>query len=354
MSTIDHEARSDQSGVSRRNVLRISAAGAAAFGLGFGRLVAEPSLAQRGLMSRDGVFGAASEAFADALYTEVFPTSPLILTPFKDTLPIPEALDPVPESVYSNWKNPPGPGDGEQNGNPKGVGNERHQMWPSKIPAALGGPYPDPIVYKIECLVRAHSFTTSQVKAINAKGQFVPSPDGKTTVAAGTPRTLPLSTIYGFNGTFPGPRINAEYGKPALVRFENHLDENPLGLDRQDFGSPDWSFLTHLHNGHTAPESDGNPHYSMKYGPKNHGYLPGWYCDNLYLNWPAGGEDDEKQSFFWFHDHRRDHTGSNVYKGMVGLYPIYDPAGGKDMGDERQGLRLPGVRHDHADGSFDV
>jgi FtsP/CotA-like multicopper oxidase with cupredoxin domain len=39
---------------------------------------------------------------------------------------------------------------------------------------------------------------------------------------------------------------------------------------------------------------------------------------------------------------------------MVGLYPIYDPVGGKDMGDERQGLRLPGVRTDHADGSFDV
>ena len=59
------------------------------------------------------------------------------------------------------------------------------------------------------------------------------------TYPAGTQRTLPPSTIYGFNGTFPGPMINAEYGKPALVRFENHLDENPLGLDRQDFGSPD-------------------------------------------------------------------------------------------------------------------
>ncbi len=65
--------------------------------------------------------------------------------------------------------------------------------------------------------------------------------------------------------------INAEYGKPALVRFENPLDENPLGLDRQDFGSPDWSFLTHLHNGHTAPESDGNPHYAMLSGPQHRG-----------------------------------------------------------------------------------
>ena len=144
--------------------------------------------------------------------------------------------------------------------------------------------------------------------------------------------SLPPSTIYGFNGTFPGPRINAEYGKPALVRFLNQLDQNPLNLDRQDFGSPDWSFLTHLHNGHTAPESDGNPHYCMQYEPKTHGYLPQTSCDNLYLNWPAGNDDREKQSFFWFHDHRMDHTGANVYKGLVGLYPIYDPV--NDTGDE--------------------
>ena len=170
----------------------------------------------------------------------------------------------------------------------------------------------------------------------------------------GTRRDLPASTIYGFNGTFPGPRINAEYGHPVLVRFTNRLGENPMGLDIQDFGSPDQSFLTHLHNGHTAPESDGNPHYSMRYGPQHEGYRKGQWVDNLYLNWPAGGDDTEKQSFFWFHDHRMDHTGSNVYKGMVGLYPIYDPKDGLDIGDERRGYRLPGVRTDHSDGSFDV
>jgi hypothetical protein len=49
------------------------------------------------------------------------------------------------------------------------------------------------------------------------KGTFDPS--GKT-YQAGTVRTLPPSTIYGFKGTFPGPRINAEYGKPVIVRFE--------------------------------------------------------------------------------------------------------------------------------------
>jgi FtsP/CotA-like multicopper oxidase with cupredoxin domain len=88
--------------------------------------------------------------------------------------------------------------------------------------------------------------------------------------------------------------------------------------------------------------------------PQHHGFRPGQWVYQLYLNWPAGGDDREKQSFFWFHDHRMDHTGSNVYKGMVGLFPIYDPKNGLDMGDERQGYRLPGVRTDNGDGSFDV
>ncbi len=257
---------------------------------------------------------------------EPFPTSPLILNPFKDLLPIPPVYAPSDPSTWRNPRTrvlaPPGPGVGQQDSD-----GGTHQVWPS----TLG--LPDPIYYKIDLKVNQHAFTTSLVQPINALGQPVVPPDG-----IGGPRSLPGSTIYGFNGTFPGPRINAEYGRPVLVRFENHLDENPLSLDRQDFGAPDLAFLTHLHNGHTAPESDGNPHY------KPGAYQPGEWCDNLYLNWPAGGDAREMQSFFWFHDHRMDHTGADVYKGMVGLYPIYDPV--QDSGDETKGFRLPGVRTD--------
>ena len=335
----------ESTGVSRRNVLRAGAVGVAAVGLGAGKVLMAPNLNMRGLLTPDGVFGATSIALADALYIEAFPISPLILNPFSDPLVIPQAATPLSPAEVAALPLPPGPGIGQQNS----LRNETHQIWPS----AIG--FPDPIVYKFDLLVRTHSFTTSQVLPINALGQPVQSFDASGhTFPAGTVRTLPPSTIYGFNGTFPGPRINAEYGKPVLVRFENHLDENPLNLDRQDFGTPDLSFLTHLHNGHTAPESDGHPHYSMLFGPKWQGYRPGMFVDNLYLNWPAGNDDREKQSFFWFHDHRMDHTGSNVYKGMVGLFPIYDPKNGMDDGDETTGLHLPGVRTNHDDGSFDV
>jgi len=346
VNEIEEVADDGQNQVARRTFLKMGAVGAAVFAAGTAGSVIVPDLKRRGLWTPDGVFDSASIAWANALYTEAFPTSPLILSPFSDELPVPKALAPIAKSEWSNWAQPPGPGDGQQNS----LGNERHQIW-----TPPGNPVQDPIVYHIRVQVNQHAFTTSQVLPIDRFGKPTQSFDaaGKT-YRPGTTRTLPMSTIHAFNGTFPGPMINAEYGRPVIVRFENQLDQNPLGLDRQDFGAPDLSFLTHLHNGHTAPESDGNPHYSMTRGPKHHGYKPGMWVDNMYLNWPAGGDDREKQSFFWFHDHRMDHTGSNVYKGMVGLYPIYDPKNGMDMGDERQGLRLPGVRKNNPDGSFDV
>ncbi len=341
----DVEIETEHHAIKRRTLLQLGAAGAAALAVGAGASVVVPDLKQKGLMSKDGIFEDASIALAGAVYTEAFPTSPLILSPFNDLLPIPKALAPVQALTYKSWAQTPGPGLGQQNS----IGNQKHQKWSSDVGS------PDPVVYEMKLQVRGHSFTSSKVMPINSLGKPAVSYDANgVTYPAGTVRTLPLSTIYGFNGQFPGPMINAEYGKPVLIRIKNELDQNPLNLDRQDFGSPDWSFLTHLHNAHTAPESDGNPHYSMNNGPKTHGYQPGQWVDNLYLNWPAGGDDREKQTFFWFHDHRMDHTGSNVYKGMVGLYPIYDPKNGRDMGDERQGLRLPGVRTDNPDGSFDV
>jgi FtsP/CotA-like multicopper oxidase with cupredoxin domain len=331
--------------VSRRNVLRAGAVGLAVVGAGAGKVLVQPSLAQRGLASPDGVFGAASEAIADSLYIEAFPVSPLIVNPFSDPMPVLKAATPLSAAQVAALDPPPGPGPGQQNS----FRNETHQLWVD----AVG--FPDPIVYDIKVQVAQHSFTSSLVRPIDDNGRDTGSFDANgNPVPAGTLRTLPPSLIYGFNGTFPGPMINAEYGKPVLVRFSNHLDENPLNLDRQDFGDPELRFLTHLHNAHTAPESDGNPHYAFLFGPKDHGFPVGSFVDQLYLNWPAGNDEREKQSFFWFHDHVMDFTGANVYKGMVGLYPIYDPTNNLDAGDETKGLRLPGVRTNNADGSFDV
>ncbi len=309
--------------LTRRDLLKLGAASGAVAVAGAAGLTPAPAAAQ--------ILSCAGEGAI-----EKYPVSPLILNPFTDPLPIPQAERPVPLAELATWPNQPGPGIGQQD-----VDGGTHQLYPGDSNPITAN-MPAPIVYKLKMEVGEHAYSSSPVRTL------VPYVDAAgNTVPAGTvvPQ-LPKTTIYGFNKTFYSTMINAEYGKPILLRIENHLDENPLGLDRGDFGDPELGFLTHLHNGHTAAESDGNPHH------KPEAYQPGDWVDNLYLNYPAGGLDSEKQSFLWFHDHREGHTGANVYKGMAGLYPIYDPI--LDTGDETKGLRLPGVRRDNPDGTFNV
>ena len=68
----------------------------------------------------------------------------------------------------------------------------------------------DPIIYKIDLEVAQHAFTSSKVQPINSAGKAIVAPGNR-----GGAQNLPKSTIYGFNGTFPGPRINARYGQPV-------------------------------------------------------------------------------------------------------------------------------------------
>jgi FtsP/CotA-like multicopper oxidase with cupredoxin domain len=347
-------SRPDKIRLTRRDMVKLGAGGAGMFMLSAG-----------GLAVPRGFAGGGGGGGGGSLYIEAFPTSPLILKPFNDPLVIPTALAPVdPTSWDSVGRDLPDPkkqdclevGDTKYRGR-YGYDLGCHQMWPGEGASANwdGWLSKTPLVYQIKLQVSTHKFTSSTVQPINSFGKNITPPRSNNA----NPRQLPDSVIYGFNGTFPGPRINAEYGRAALVRFENHLGDSN-GLDRQDFGAPNYSFLTHLHNGHTAPESDGQPHYAAyRFNPFNRytheaAWEPGEYVDQLYLGYPAGGDDREKQSFFWFHDHVHGHTGANVYKGMVGLMPIYDPK--LDRGDETDpnGLRLPGRRTDNEDGSFDV
>src|SRR3954462_6651258 len=365
--------RLDKISLTRRDMLKLSGAGAGVFAL-----TASGFAVPRGFAGGGGGGGG-------SLYIEAFPTSPLIVDPFRDTpenqLVIPQALraaDPSNPTAPGNIEDPTtgakidftnmdkqdcgvGPKTGNMDANQayykrygKVLGTQ------SVTPKQLG--MPDPIVYEMDLRVAQHSFSPSRVKPIDSFGKAVGPPKGaKISLDANGTAALPKSTIYGFNGTFPGPRINALYGQPSMVHFCNHLGDNNVDghevYDTQDFGAPNQAFLTHLHNGHTAPESDGQPHYSAwRFGydsartTHDAAWRPNEWVNQLYLGYPAGGDSREKQSFFWFHDHVHGHTGANVYKGMVGLMPIYDPI--LDSGDEREGLRLPGVRTDYRpDGS---
>jgi FtsP/CotA-like multicopper oxidase with cupredoxin domain len=174
-------------------------------------------------------------------------------------------------------------------------------------------PFPPPRVYKFT----QQQFTVRQTSDTN----------------------LPLQTIWGFNDqvhgvSSPGPTYAANYGIPQMTRNINGLppvtQKNNTG-----FGFP--SVTTHLHNGHTPSESDGNPCDF---------YTAGHFCDQYYPEVLAGfnstnpplGDINESMSTLWYHDHRVDFTSQNTYKGLVGYHLLFNQF---DTGDENTGFHLP-------------
>lgn len=142
------------------------------------------------------------------------------------------------------------------------------------------------------------------------------------------------SWSWGFDGTTPGPTFHARYGEPALVRRFNRLP--PVGQSRVTWALP--STTTHLHNGHTASESDGNPQDWID---------PGEFWDYHYGNFPSGGLAAEKLTTLWYHDHRLDFTAANVYAGLAGFYLLFDEQDSNDENDQNPGAwRLPSGKYD--------
>jgi FtsP/CotA-like multicopper oxidase with cupredoxin domain len=149
------------------------------------------------------------------------------------------------------------------------------------------------------------------------------------------------TTYWGFDGVVPGPLIQAKYGEPIMVRFYNDL---PSVKKAQAFGIAEMS--THLHNGHTPSESDGNPvNYFNSINDPN-AINPLGFKDQHYPNvlagftdptYGSGGNPAEALSSLWYHDHHLDFTAQNVYKGMFGCYNLFDD---KDSGNGT-GLGLP-------------
>lgn len=143
------------------------------------------------------------------------------------------------------------------------------------------------------------------------------------------------SYMWTFNGRYPAPTPLNFYGVPSLIRFVNDLPPTPPNTT---FGVNE--VTVHLHNGHTASESDG---FAGDF------FSTGLFKDNHYANAYAGidefggiGDPREAMHTFWFHDHRAAFTANNNYLGLNGMYIVYDR---QDPGHELAtagSLRLPG------------
>jgi FtsP/CotA-like multicopper oxidase with cupredoxin domain len=142
---------------------------------------------------------------------------------------------------------------------------------------------------------------------------------------------LPLQNLWGFDGVVPGPTYVARYGEPILVRNFNDLPSFNGGFGLN-------STSTHLHNGHTPSESDGNPCDFFESGHWYDQHYPNVLAGVLSTHQAQGGDINEAMSTLWYHDHRVDHTSQNVYKGLYGMYMLFNHL---DTGLETTGFRLP-------------
>jgi FtsP/CotA-like multicopper oxidase with cupredoxin domain len=102
-----------------------------------------------------------------------------------------------------------------------------------------------------------------------------------------------MTTIWGYNGHYPGPTIKARAGRRVVVHQINNLPE---------------SISVHLHGGHTPPDSDGHPNALV---------APGASRDYTYPN-------NQLPTTLWYHDHAVDNTGRHVYMGLAGFYLMSD------------------------------
>ncbi|MFE3448670.1 multicopper oxidase family protein [Nonomuraea sp. NPDC059194] len=113
--------------------------------------------------------------------------------------------------------------------------------------------------------------------------------------------------IWGYGGQFPGPTIRARSGRRTVVQVANRL------------GVPT---VTHLHGGHTPAESDGYPTDLVQ---------PGTRRDHTF---PL----DQRAATLWYHDHRMDYTGPQVWRGLAGFFLVSD--------QEEESLPLPSGERD--------
>ncbi len=121
----------------------------------------------------------------------------------------------------------------------------------------------------------------------------------------------PRTAMWTYGGTYPGPTVRRRAGRGTQVTLVHQL---PRAAG---------SMSMHLHGDHHAPADDGQPTTHLVRPRSSRTYdFP-----LTYNNRPEPG------SFFWYHDHRMDHTSRNNWRGLQGMFVVTEPP--------TSGLRLP-------------
>jgi spore coat protein A, manganese oxidase len=145
-------------------------------------------------------------------------------------------------------------------------------------------------------------------------------------------RDLPPTTLWGYNGTWPGPTIETRAGRPIDVLWVNNLPPKHLLegvydpiLHGADLGEPHSRSVVHLHGAKVMPDSDG---YPEAWFTKNWAKTGPFFTTKVY-HYP----NDQPATNLWYHDHSLGITRLNVMTGLAGFYFIRD--------EVEDGLNLP-------------
>jgi spore coat protein A len=131
---------------------------------------------------------------------------------------------------------------------------------------------------------------------------------------------FPPATVWGYNGTYPGPTIEACKDVPVQVKWTNNLpNEHLLPVDHTLHGTmntPDVRTVVHLHGANVEAHSDGHPEawFTRNFETVGQTFTREVY---EYTNHQPGAT-------LWYHDHAIGITRLNVYAGLAGFYLIRD------------------------------
>jgi len=146
--------------------------------------------------------------------------------------------------------------------------------------------------------------------------------------------SFPETTVWGYNGVYPGPTIETYRDRQIMVKWINNLPyKHILPVDTTlhgTIGTPEVRTVVHLHGANVEPESDGHPEawFTQEYRETGQNFSTKTY---KYTN-------HQPAATLWYHDHAIGITRLNVYAGLAGFYIIRDKL--------EQKLKLPSGKYD--------
>lgn len=134
-------------------------------------------------------------------------------------------------------------------------------------------------------------------------------------------RDLKPTTVWGYNGSYPGPTFEVRSGERVRVKWINELPKKHLlPVDKTVHGAgpgnSEVRTVVHLHGSRVQSDSDGLPDDWFTKGFRKTGPS---FTRKIY-RYP----NRQPATTLWYHDHTLGITRLNVYAGLAGFYLIRD------------------------------